>query len=286
MVDLDSSKVKGEIIEGIDPYLGPPLGALLVVISIILMLQGHRRIMLISGLSGAAIGFMVGELAHPLITEHIVELKLIHVRLILAAICAGILLALFTMAFRIMAFGIMYFVISSMVKYLESTGVDVEGGNVLSGIAAFVAFFFAYLLRHIMPVIASAILGSVMCVCGVLMLIGEPVTEVDARDTTILIISAALFFNSLILQRRDAKKYEQRQIEAELDKEMGEQPTEGADAGMVRLQRERISRNRMQHSDYSSILADGRVARAKRHSEREYTKYRFTEIQPQNQVRK
>ena len=285
MVDLDSSKVKGEIIEGVDPYLGPPLGALLVAISIILMLQGHRRIMLISGLSGAAIGFMLGELAHPLVTEHIADLKLIHVRLILAAICAGILLALFTMAFRFMAFGIMYFVISSSVKYLESAGVDVEGGDVLSGIAAFVAFFVAYFLRHIMPVIASAILGSVMCVSGVLMLIGEPITEIDARDTTLLVISAALFFNSLILQRRDAKKYEQRQIQAELDKEMGEQPEEGADAGMLRLQRERIARNRMQHSDYSSILADGRVARSKRHREREHNKYRFTDIQSQNRVR-
>jgi len=285
VVDLDSSKVKGEIIEGVDPYLGPPLGALLVAISIILMLQGHRRIMLISGLSGAAIGFMLGELAHPLVTEHIADLKLIHVRLILAAICAGILLALFTMAFRFMAFGIMYFVISSSVKYLESAGVDVEGGDVLSGIAAFVAFFVAYFLRHIMPVIASAILGSVMCVSGVLMLIGEPITEIDARDTTLLVISAALFFNSLILQRRDAKKYEQRQIQAELDKEMGEQPEEGADAGMLRLQRERIARNRMQHSDYSSILADGRVARSKRHREREHNKYRFTDIQSQNRVR-
>lgn len=285
MVDLDSSKVKGEIIEGVDPYLGPPLGAVLVAISIILMLQGHRRVMLISGLGGAAIGFMLGELAHPLIIEY-VELKLIHVRLIAAFLCAGIMLALFTMAFRFMAFGIMYFVISSSVKYLDSAGVDVEGGNVLSGIAAFIAFFFAYFLRNIMPLIASAILGSIMCVSGALMLLGEPITEVDARDTTLLVIAAALFFNSLILQRRDAKKYEKRQIEAELDREMGVQTTEGADAGMLRLQRENITRNRMQHSDYSSILADGRVARAKRHQEREYTRHRFNDIQPQNQIRR
>ena len=55
--DVDLSSTLVEIESTVGPYLGP----ILIVVSLFLMWQGHRRIGIVGGLAGGSIGFFFGE---------------------------------------------------------------------------------------------------------------------------------------------------------------------------------------------------------------------------------
>jgi hypothetical protein len=187
---------------------GPMAGAPILLFSVLLLLQGHRRLPVTAFAIGAAAGYVIAPNMLGLLLSVGLEspLDTAQSQLACAALIGIIMVSVAQASLRMMA-GLMAFIgITAGVQALYVRGIDIEQGEFIPIIAALVTWYFTRSVRRILPTIAAAAVGSVGLLVGVFILLEMPVLTLHPGASTTVWFAIPIAGLSFVYQHRAAKK--------------------------------------------------------------------------------
>lgn len=219
MVDLDVPDVGSPLLDQINA-LGPLFGLVLIGAGVFLMLRGHERLQYVAGAAGGGIGYLLTPWVHSLLPTG--TLEELYVMVILILLTAGILLLTIQLSIHLMASLGIYICFSWMFQWLDGQGFEVSDSQFITNAMAVLAFFSIIWIRKKLPMLVSALLGSIATLSGLLVLNGQSLEDLNPRETSTIVIVLIFWILSVSLQMRAIKrKYELENSEEGADEEAG-----------------------------------------------------------------
>jgi hypothetical protein len=192
--------------------IGAPLGIAILGLSILLFLQGHRKLPLVSFIIGASIGYYLSPQVTPIVDELGISLTPTQVTVIVCIFIGMALSALVRFSTRLLTSAFIFVTFSTGIQTLSNYGFDVERSNVWSGIAALAAFFLTMGINRLLPMIVSAIFAAYGCLLATLLLTGNPLSTFEPVEVKTFALMAPIFVFSIFLQRIDVAKQEEKEL--------------------------------------------------------------------------
>ena len=196
------SSVIDQIVAGGLLYAAP-----LFVISLLLFIEGSKRIPMTVGIVGFVVGFgLVGQLYGVLgDTPPVSETQF----RFLAAIAVGVIsVSVAQASMRFLAAALVFIIITNLIKAGTQFDVDFEGDAFLSGILTLVAFVLSMSFRRLVPALMAGLVGTLGMMLAVYVAVGWDVTRLDgvsAPDAYLSLVGMAL---SAFIQWRTMKSKE------------------------------------------------------------------------------
>ena len=203
------SSVIDQIVAGGLLYAAP-----LFVISLLLFVEGSKRIPMTVGIVGFVGGFgLVGQLYGVLgDTPPVSETQF----RFLAAIAVGVIsVSVAQASMRFLAAALVFIIITNLIKAGTQFDVDFEGDAFLSGILTLVAFVLSMSFRRLVPALMAGLVGTLGMMLAVYVAVGWDVTRLDgvsAPDAYLSLVGMAL---SAFIQWRTMKSKEDESAHAE-----------------------------------------------------------------------
>ena len=191
---------------------GPIAGAPIVLFSILLLLQGHRRLPVTAFAIGAAAGYVLAPNLLGMLESVGIEspLDMAQSQLVCAALIGVLMVSVAQASLRMMA-GLLAFIgITAGVQALYVRGVDIEQGEFIPIIAALATWYFTRSVRRLLPTIAAAAVGSVGLLVGVFILLEMPVMTLHPGASTTIWFAIPIAGMSFVYQHRAARKRAQK----------------------------------------------------------------------------
>lgn len=187
---------------------GPLAGAPIVLFSVLLLLQGHRRLPVTAFAIGAVTGYVLAPNLLSMLQSVGIDspLDMAQSQLACAAIIGVLMVSVAQASLRMMA-GLLAFIgITAGVQALYVRGIDIEQGEFIPIIAALVTWYFTRSVRKLLPTIAAAAVGSVGLLVGVFILLEMPVMTLHPGASTTVWFAVPIAGVSFVYQHRAAKK--------------------------------------------------------------------------------
>lgn len=203
------SSVIDQIVAGGLLYAAP-----LFVISLLLFVEGSKRIPMTVGIVGFVVGFgLVGQLYGVLgDTPPVSETQF----RFLAAIAVGVVsVSVAQASMRFLAAALVFIIITNLIKAGTQFDVDFEGDAFLSGMLTLVAFVLSMSFRRLVPALMAGLVGTLGMMLAVYVAVGWDVTRLDgvsAPDAYLSLVGMAL---SAFIQWRTLKSREDESAHAE-----------------------------------------------------------------------
>ncbi len=203
------SSVIDQIVAGGLLYAAP-----LFVISLLLFVEGSKRIPMTVGIVGFVVGFgLVGQLYGVLgDTPPVSETQF----RFLAAIAVGVIsVSVAQASMRFLAAALVFIIITNLIKAGTQFDIDFEGDAFLSGILTLVAFVLSMSFRRLVPALMAGLVGTLGMMLAVYVAVGWDVTRLDgvsAPDAYLSLVGMAL---SAFIQWRTMKSKEDESAHAE-----------------------------------------------------------------------
>ena len=191
--------------------MGAPLGMAILGLSILLFLQGHRRLPLVSFIIGASIGYYLSPQVTPLVEEFGLSLTATQVTGIVCFLVGMVLSALVRFSTRMLTSAFIFVTFSTGIQTLSNYGFDIERSNLWSGLAALAAFFLTMGINRLLPMIVSAIFAAYGCLLATLLLTGNPLSTFEPVEVKTFALMTPIFVFSLFLQRIDVAKQKEKE---------------------------------------------------------------------------
>ena len=191
---------------------GPIAGAPIVLFSVLLLLQGHRRLPVTAFAIGAAAGYVLAPNLLGMLESVGIEspLDMAQSQLVCAALIGVLMVSVAQASLRMMA-GLLAFIgITAGVQALYVRGVDIEQGEFIPIIAALATWYFTRSVRRLLPTIAAAAVGSVGLLVGVFILLEMPVMTLHPGASTTIWFAIPIAGMSFVYQHRAARKRAQK----------------------------------------------------------------------------
>ena len=179
----------------------------LFVISLVLFVEGSKRIPMTVGIVGFIVGFgLVGELygilgANPPISEA-------QFRFIAAAAVGVISVSVAQMAMRFLAAGMVFLIITNLIRAGDGANVDFEGDTFLSGILTLIAFFLSMSFRRLVPALMAGLVGTLGMMLAVYVAVGWDVGRLDGVSAPDAYLGLVGMLLSAFIQWRTIKEKE------------------------------------------------------------------------------
>lgn len=166
----------------------------LFVISLLLFIQGSKRIPLTVGIVGFIVGFgFVGQLYEflgdaPPISES-------QFRFVAALVVGVISVSVAQASMRFLAAALVFIIITNLIKAGTQFDVDFEGDAFLSGTLTLIAFFLSMSFRRMVPALMAGLVGTLGMMLAVYVAVGWDVTRLDgvsAPDAYLGLVGMAL----------------------------------------------------------------------------------------------
>ena len=202
------SSVIDQIVAGGLLYAAP-----LFVISLLLFVEGSKRIPMTVGIVGFVVGFgLVGQLYGVLGDTPVSETQF----RFLAAIAVGVIsVSVAQASMRFLAAALVFIIITNLIKAGTQFDVDFEGDAFLSGMLTLVAFVLSMSFRRLVPALMAGLVGTLGMMLAVYVAVGWDVTRLDgvsAPDAYLSLVGMAL---SAFIQWRTMKSKEDESAHAE-----------------------------------------------------------------------
>ena len=203
------SSVIDQIVAGGLLYAAP-----LFVISLLLFVEGSKRIPMTVGIVGFVVGFgLVGQLYGVLgDTPPVSETQF----RFLAAIAVGVIsVSVAQASMRFLAAALVFIIITNLIKAGTQFDVDFEGDAFLSGMLTLVAFVLSMSFRRLVPALMAGLVGTLGMMLAVYVAVGWDVARLDgvsAPDAYLSLVGMAL---SAFIQWRTLKSKEDESAHAE-----------------------------------------------------------------------
>jgi len=177
------------------------------VISLLLFIEGSKRIPMTVGIVGFVVGFgLVGEL-YGLLGEAppISEMQF---RFLAAAAVGVISVSVAQMAMRFLAAGLVFLIITNLIRAGDGVEVDFEGDAFLSGILTLIAFFLSMSFRRLVPALMAGLVGTLGMMLAVYVGVGWPVERLDGVSAPDAYLGLVGMLLSAYIQWRNLKEKE------------------------------------------------------------------------------
>ena len=192
--------------------IGAPFGIAIFCLSLLLFLQGHRRLPLVSFVIGAAIGYYLSPQLAPVAADLGLSLSATQVTGIVCAALGVILASVVKISTKLLTSAFIFVTFSTGIQTLNNYGFDVERSNLWSGIAALAALFFTLGINRILPMIVSAIFAAYGFLVAALLLTGNPLSTFEPVELKTFALMLPIFVFSIFLQRIDVNKLEEKEL--------------------------------------------------------------------------
>lgn len=186
----------------------------LFVISLLLFVEGSKRIPMTVGLVGFVVGFgLVGQLYGVLgDTPPVSETQF----RFLAALAIGVIsVSVAQASMRVLAAALVFIIITNLIKAGTQFDVDFEGDAFLSGMLTLVAFVLSMSFRRLVPALMAGLVGTLGMMLAVYVAVGWDVARLDgvsAPDAYLSLVGMAL---SAYIQWQTMKNKEEEGAQAE-----------------------------------------------------------------------
>ncbi|MEC7503782.1 MAG: hypothetical protein VX356_04600 [Candidatus Thermoplasmatota archaeon] len=166
----------------------------LFVISLLLFIEGSKRIPLTVGIVGFVVGFgLVGQLYGVLGDSPPVSETQFR---FLAAVAVGVIsVSVAQASMRFLAAGLVFLIITNLIKAGTRFDVDFEGDAFLSGVLTLVAFVLSMSFRRLVPALMAGLVGTLGMMLAVYVAVGWDVARLDgvsAPDAYLGLVGMAL----------------------------------------------------------------------------------------------
>ena len=210
---LGKMNISGEFWGRVDTWAGPTFGVILLCVGIYLMFKGASQIKALSFLTGCAIGQLSSALLYGSLSDFI-SLSEGDFTLAVTFACGVIMfLAVSLLSLAVTAY-ISLHVMLWIISMLEANGYDVTAG-MTGGILVGISWVINRYMRKNLYLFGSAALGTLIAIYGYLVMNGDIPSQISIKDPTIQLIGLALFFNSVMIQRRILKDVKQKKADTE-----------------------------------------------------------------------
>lgn len=202
----------------LDAFSGPLFGGILIALALVFMIQGHRKIKLLTFFMGAAVGFQGSNMIYPYVTEFLPGWTPEEFLFVSSLISGAVLLLLIGVASKLITIFISLQLMLFIVGNLENRGIDI-GNQFAGGLMVIFAFIVNRFMRKNLYLIGSAALGSLMGISGFLIFNGEVPSQMELTQGTNGLIFFALFINSILMQKVDQRKHDAVKEQITFEKE-------------------------------------------------------------------
>ena len=217
---MDIEELSSDVAQKLDE-IGQPLAIPIVLLSLLLFLQGYRRLQIVTMVVGGAIGYIMSPNILPLISDIGLDLSSLQATAIICLIFGVALSASVTMSTRLLTSAVIFITFSTAIGTLNNYGFDVERSELWSGLAALAALFFTMGLNRLLPVIFSAVFAAYGFILAALLLTGNELSTFEPVDAKTFVMILPLVIFSLFMQKIDVKKqYEKELAKDEPDPEI------------------------------------------------------------------
>lgn len=200
------------VIENIGIYLGP----LLLLLSLYIMFRGHEKLLFAAGITGAGIGYVFTPLIHSQVEILLgTEVRMLYVLIVMVLLNAFWMALTIQITIRMMAVVFIYLIFSTVFEFLSANGYDFVRSNEISQIMGITAFFTARMIASMLPLLVSALLGSLGLMTSMLLISGNSLTMLSVSNNSSLLMVAVLFILSFSWQFNAVKKKKAKEKEEE-----------------------------------------------------------------------
>ncbi len=192
------------VVEGYGLVAAVPI----LAFSLLLVLQGHRRLPLTAFAIGAVAGYMLAPTLLDLLDGAgvTVPLTMAQAQVAIALLLGMMMVSVAQMSLRLAAGLLAFSAITAAVEALYVRGIDIEQGEVIPLVAALATWFFTRSVRRSLPVIAASLIGALGLLVGIHIAMGMPVLSLHPGSSTSIWFALPIAGASLVHQQRAARK--------------------------------------------------------------------------------
>ena len=182
----------------------------IAILSMVLLLQGYRRLQIVTMVVGGAVGYFIAPILIVSLDGFGLTVDPLHLTLIICLLGGLMLSATVLASARLLTSALIFVSFSTVIEILNNYGFDVERSELWSGIAALCALFFTMGINRLLPAIYSAIFAAYGLLVTGLLLTGNSVATFEPVEAKTFVLITPLAVFSLKLQKADrAKRLEQ-----------------------------------------------------------------------------
>ena len=227
---MDLNQLSAELAFRLDE-LGLAAGLPILLLSGILLIQGYRRLQIVTLVVGSGIGYVLAPRIIPTLNDFGLSFTPLQLT---AGICigCGLILSVSVLASaRLLTSAFIFISFSTGIETLNNYGFDVEKSDLWSGIAALFALFFTMGINRMLPAIFSAVFAAYGFILAGLLITGNQVTTFEPVELKTFVMMLPVVVLSILLQNHDKAK----QAELELEKYEPDAKTKEAQQHFLRL---------------------------------------------------
>jgi hypothetical protein len=180
--------------------VGPPMGLVIILVSIYLMFFGYAKLKVVAAGCGAGIGYLLTPLIYSLSGDSLSGVPQLYFMIGVILLFAAAMALTIQTSIRIMASLLVYLCFSNLFLILTARGFDFVNSELVTGLMVVVAFFSVRLIRKYLSLMVSALLGSLGCMGGMLILTGESLTLMSPESASTLLMVAVMVTLSSVWQ--------------------------------------------------------------------------------------
>ena len=206
---MDIGQLSGELASQLDDS-GAVAAVPIAILSMVLLLQGYRRLQIVTMVVGGAVGYVIAPILIASLDGFGLTIDPLHLTLIICLLGGLMLSATVLASARLLTSALIFVSFSTVIEILNNYGFDVERSELWSGIAALCALFFTMGINRLLPAIYSAIFAAYGLLVTGLLLTGNSVATFEPVEAKTFVLITPLAVFSLKLQKADrAKRLEQ-----------------------------------------------------------------------------
>ena len=182
----------------------------LFVISLLLFIEGSKRIPMTVGIVGFVVGFgLVGQLyqylgSDPPISES--QFRFV------AALAVGVIsVSVAQASMRFLAAALVFIIITNLIKAGNVVDIDFEGDAFLSGILTLIAFFLSMSFRRLVPALMAGLVGTLGMMLAVYVAVGWDVSRLDGVSAPDAYFAIVGMLGSAFIQWRAMKEHDEEE---------------------------------------------------------------------------
>lgn len=177
----------------------------LFFISLLLFIEGSKRIPMTVGIVGFVVGFgLVGQLYSYLGSDP--PLSESQFRFVAALVVGVISVSVAQASMRFLAAALVFIIITNLIKAGNVVDVDFEGDAFLSGVLTLIAFFLSMSFRRVVPALMAGLVGTLGMMLAVYVAVGWDVSRLDGVSAPDAYLSLVGMVLSAFIQWRTMKE--------------------------------------------------------------------------------
>ena len=161
---------------------GLAYAALILAFSLLLFIQGAKRLPFTMGTTGFVVGYGMSYQFTDQFNRLGISLNDAQFQLLCGIVLGVAAISVTQIASRFLAAGMVYLAVTRLISVGDTYGYDFEGDTFLSGILTLIALIFSFSFRRLIPAVLAAVMGSVGILFSAYLFMGWDIYRLDGSS--------------------------------------------------------------------------------------------------------